>query len=247
MAQSRNISGDGIIISKNKYKESSLIFELFSPFLGKISIIAQGIRKAKSKFIGVIEPFNVVDFHVYKSENSTLFTLKEIHFKKTYNQQGHYERYIAASAAIEFISKIEFHEEIQQVYNLLILYLEHIQKIHKNLILIFWRFAFKLFELIGIPINLKICAKCKLKIDSFSLFDVKSHGFIHKHCSQENQNYLIITEDMNFILSNFSKIGEFVNKIEVSEIVKKKMNSMILKYFEELFSFDLNLKSLSFL
>lgn len=48
---------EGIIIKKSNYKEADLLLRVFTPHFGKITVIAKGARKIKSKLAGNLEMF----------------------------------------------------------------------------------------------------------------------------------------------------------------------------------------------
>ena len=52
----------GIVIRKTRFKETSLIIEIFSKESGKISILARGVRREKSQYFGLLEILNEVEF-----------------------------------------------------------------------------------------------------------------------------------------------------------------------------------------
>ncbi len=64
---------DGFVLHYKLYRETSLILEIFTQEFGKLSVIAKGARKAKSKFSGLLQPFRMLKLSwCGKSELSTL-------------------------------------------------------------------------------------------------------------------------------------------------------------------------------
>ena len=51
---------NAFIIHGRSYRETSLLLEVFSQDYGKVSLIAKGIRKNKSKLAGILQPFNLL-------------------------------------------------------------------------------------------------------------------------------------------------------------------------------------------
>ena len=45
------------ILQSRKFRETSLIFDVFTKEYGKVSILAKGVRKAKSKYLGLLQAF----------------------------------------------------------------------------------------------------------------------------------------------------------------------------------------------
>lgn len=61
------------VLHYRSYRETSLIVDVFSREFGKLSVIAKGARRAKSKFMGILQPFRLLKLSwVGKSELCTL-------------------------------------------------------------------------------------------------------------------------------------------------------------------------------
>ncbi len=61
------------ILQQHKYRESSLIIEALTRDFGRISLLAKGVRKAKSKTAGMLQPFTPLTISYFgKAELKTL-------------------------------------------------------------------------------------------------------------------------------------------------------------------------------
>ena len=47
----------GFILQQRKYRETSLIMDVLTRDYGRVSLLAKGVRKAKSKTAGLLQPF----------------------------------------------------------------------------------------------------------------------------------------------------------------------------------------------
>jgi len=65
--------GEGIILRKTIYSDADIIFELLSKESGKISILAKGIRKQKSKNKGTMQLFSQIEYEVFSLPSSQNF------------------------------------------------------------------------------------------------------------------------------------------------------------------------------
>ncbi|MEA1971741.1 MAG: DNA repair protein RecO [Candidatus Cloacimonadota bacterium] len=240
----------GIILKKTKFRESSIIFELLSPATGKISFIAKGVRKAKSKSNGIYELFNIVAIEGYSSPNSSLVISKSATVIESKLPKNSYDSFVAASIAIEFIQNIEFLEsENKQFYTLLISFFDYLPKVKKNHILIIWRFLLKAYTLLGINLNISHCTICDKKLEEINFFSHKNHGFVCKNCLNLliKNEFIKIPKNLAEIIIKLDRIGNYIDDIEVSDASKKQFNSILLQYFDNHFGTNLHLKSLRFL
>jgi DNA repair protein RecO (recombination protein O) len=74
----KTITTKGIVLSRTDYGEADRIIKFLTPEHGKISAIAKGVRKTKSKLAGGIELFSVSDitFIIGRSEIYTLISTR---------------------------------------------------------------------------------------------------------------------------------------------------------------------------
>lgn len=52
------------IIHRRPYRETSLLVDAFTEDYGRMSFVAKGVRTARSRFFGVLEPFYAIRLHV---------------------------------------------------------------------------------------------------------------------------------------------------------------------------------------
>jgi DNA repair protein RecO (recombination protein O) len=70
----QTLKTEGIVLRSLRYGEADRILHLYTPHHGKVSAIAKGVRKAKSRFGGRLEPFFRIEgiFHVGRSDLLTV-------------------------------------------------------------------------------------------------------------------------------------------------------------------------------
>jgi DNA repair protein RecO (recombination protein O) len=47
----------GFILHQQNYRESSLIIDVFTQSFGRVSLLAKGVRRQKSPYLGLLRPF----------------------------------------------------------------------------------------------------------------------------------------------------------------------------------------------
>ena len=67
----------GIVLNYIKYGDTSIICKIYTEKFGLQSYIINGIRKSKSKNIGLFQPLNILDLVVYHKKTSGLQRIKE--------------------------------------------------------------------------------------------------------------------------------------------------------------------------
>jgi DNA repair protein RecO (recombination protein O) len=71
---SQTLKSEAIVLRSMRYGEADRILHLYTPHHGKVSAIAKGVRKAKSRFGGRLEPFFRIEgiFHIGRSDLLTV-------------------------------------------------------------------------------------------------------------------------------------------------------------------------------
>ena len=63
---------EGIVLRSFRYGEADRILHLYTPYLGRVSAIAKGVRRAKSRFGGRLEPFFRLQLVLYQGRSDML-------------------------------------------------------------------------------------------------------------------------------------------------------------------------------
>lgn len=74
----RNYKTEGIIIKRINYKEADKILTVFTKELGKITVLAKGVRKLTSRKKGSLELYNRCNLYVARGKTFDIVTETEI-------------------------------------------------------------------------------------------------------------------------------------------------------------------------
>src|ERR671910_837186 len=67
-----SLKTEAIVLRSMRYGEADRILHLFTPDRGRLSAIAKGVRRAKSRFGGRLEPFFRVQLVLYQGRSDLL-------------------------------------------------------------------------------------------------------------------------------------------------------------------------------
>jgi DNA repair protein RecO (recombination protein O) len=100
-----NLRTDAIVLRRTNYGETDRILQVITPAGGKMSVMARGVRKEKSRLAGAIELFTVCDMvlHIGSGDIATLTGAKMKVFYE--NIIGDYDRLQFGYEAIKQISR----------------------------------------------------------------------------------------------------------------------------------------------
>ena len=206
MSQSNN--DNCFLLHQRSYGETSIIADVFTQKSGKISFIAKGAKKPKSKFFGYIVPFQKLKItYSGRSELKTLTSIdRDLASNSNTFSKVSYSLLYINELLMKLLPKDAKHEE------LFVLYDEFLRKINKNN-------------------NLEI----SLRHFELDLLDMLGYGFDYDSEIDSNDpieaelSYVFVSE-RGFRKSNSSS---FKGK-DILSIKKRKLEDVPLKYLKEI-------------
>ncbi len=183
---------EAIILKSIKFGESSKIITFFTKDFGKISVIAKGSRKLKTKFGSSLEVMSQSSVIIHKkdsrklqiiSESSNIFFFPEI--------RNNLEKLLIAFSILEIVAKTTHEEEKNEpLFNLISNTLKNLDSsTNETIFTIFILFQFEYAKINGFEIQFENCTSCKNEIkflDKKIFFDYKNGGSICLNCKQQN-------------------------------------------------------------
>ena len=206
MSQSNN--DNCFLLHQRSYGETSIIADVFTQKSGKISFIAKGAKKPKSKFFGYLVPFQKLKItYSGRSELKTLTSIdRDLASNSNTFSKVSYSLLYINELLMKLLPKDAKHEE------LFVLYDEFLKKIKKNK-------------------NLEI----SLRHFELDLLDMLGYGFDYDSEIDSNDpieaelSYVFVSE-RGFRKSNNSS---FMGK-DILSIKKRKLEDVPLKYLKEI-------------
>ncbi len=96
------INTDAFVLKSQKYRESDSLLILYSRQYGKVSAVAKGSRKPKSKMLAGVQPFAHAEYVLYKGKS--MYNVNQVEVKHSfYALREDYERLAYASYAVELV------------------------------------------------------------------------------------------------------------------------------------------------
>ena len=206
MSQSNN--DNCFLLHQRSFGETSIIADVFTQKSGKISFIAKGAKKPKSKFFGYLVPFQKLKItYSGRSELKTLTSIdRDLASNSNTFSKVSYSLLYINELLMKLLPKDAKHEE------LFVLYDEFLKKINKNN-------------------NLEI----SLRHFELDLLDMLGYGFDYDSEIDSNEpieaelSYVFVSE-RGFRKSNSSS---FKGK-DILSIKKRKLEDVPLKYVKEI-------------
>lgn len=236
-----DIKTKGFVLKAQPYGESHKIITLFSYDLGKIKIVAHGIRKTKSKYGSTFELLNEVDLNISLNKNSDLYKIHD--FNIIQSQHAIREKYEHLSHLFElsdFILQFTQDEnEDREMYHLVSQGLNRIQLSLTNIFPIVKSLELKSLVQLGFLHSLKYCSHCGAELLNSKVYISARSGWIFcDECKNQYSDDEISKASYKILLNLLEFNLDVTARIIIDEDSKKLLNH----YFEKLFYSLINKK-----
>ena len=198
---------DAFLLHQRPYGNTSVIAEMFTLENGRISVIARGAKKPKSKFFGVLSPFSKLRItYRGRSELKTLTNVdKEDIFSDSFSKLSYTLLYIN-ELLIKILPQSAPQSELFNLYDKFLIEVKASEEID----IVLRKFELDLLEMLGYGINFIN------EVDSGQRIELnKSYDFVPELGFKESPNGLF---EGNEIIS--------ISKLNFKDINKKKFKSL---------------------
>ncbi len=215
---------EGIVLRSIPYGESNKIVTLFSKEAGKVTAMARGAKKPRSKLAAVTQPFTHGSYLIRKGRGmGTLSQGEQIESMRHILQDLEVTAY--ASYVVEIVDKMtEENERVLGVYELLYDALHAMNEgFDPEAISLF--VEWKMLPVGGIHPVLHECVNCRATEGEFG-FSFKEIGFICHRCFSVDPYLVRITPNQLKLIRTFytvpiNRVGNLTLKKETKKFMKK--------------------------
>ena len=232
---------EGIVLKNVKLSGGRKILIIFSLKYGKISAGTNINEKGRSKSTLALRPFVHSRFEIYKNRDS--YNVNSAEVKKSFYKIGEdVDKFMYASYILEFTDKIlPENERAPQMFDLLIDYLEALEKRTGKYATLALAYQFKALKCMGLAPEVKKCACCGEQEAKF--FVISEGGTICANClnklkGQVNESLIFSTnfgiiDVISYILANpLNKLERLALNEQTQKHLKNIMNSYLAYHLD---------------
>ncbi len=173
----------GIILKVRQFKESSIYCSVFTRDYGKLSLLAKGVRRPKSRLCGTLEPLNHSEIIFYKREFKETYTLSDASIVEDFDEiRSSHIKFAACEVMGEFIEKTQPPEtKDTAIYEFMLFFIRNIGKCEEISIGLYTLVClFKGLRFAGLEPYLKDCIKCHRSglNNNFLYFSISAGGVV---------------------------------------------------------------------
>ncbi|WP_238883328.1 DNA repair protein RecO [Clostridium sp. YIM B02551] len=180
----------GVVIKTQDFKENDKLVWIFTEKIGKITVIAKGAKKSRSKYLSVTLPLCFADYMLFRGKN--LYTLSEGKINNSFQGLlGNLEKLTYSSYLCELIDICLVDEESNRgLFKDFVtcLYLLNTDAIDYELLV--RAFELKILKATGYALKLDNCVLCNSKMNTGSYISISSFGGVCEKCEKEHGVYI---------------------------------------------------------
>ncbi|MFC4558846.1 DNA repair protein RecO [Virgibacillus kekensis] len=232
---------EGIVIKTRDYGESNKIVTLFTNKLGKVSAIARGAKKPKSRMAAVTQPFILGEFFVYV--NSGLSTIQQGDVKDSIRAvREDIEKTAYAAYIVELTDKLtDSQSPDMYIFDQLYQTLKWIAD-HTDSEIPIMMYELKLFRKGGFAPGVDRCINCGEKNFPFA-FSIQEGGLLCTRCRHLDEQAIGLPDNVAKLLNIFLNVElERVGTISVKQENVRLLRQIIDAYYEQYGGFFLKSK-----
>jgi len=225
------IKTEGIILNEMRYKEASKILTVYTKGIGKISIMAQGALRPKSRLIASTQVFSHSEFQLRKGRDFYYLTQVDL-IDSFYSIRDNIDRIVYGSYLLELIDKsTPLDEENEKLFHLLQKGLYILTQEDMDYLKLIVSYELKYISFLGYRPYLNNCVICNDKKSSFIKFSNIYGGLICEKCVHEDTNSLLIDNEMLTTLNKLMFIRfEDLAQVAMPLDVLMKCHNLLTSY-----------------
>ncbi|WP_068674327.1 DNA repair protein RecO [Oceanobacillus sp. Castelsardo] len=222
---------NGIVMKSRDYGETHKIVTIFSKKFGKITALARGAKKPKSRMAAVTQPFIFAQFFIYMSKGLSTIQQGEI-----INSNRIIREDIIKTAYTAYI--MELTDKLLEDRNSEAYIFEQLQHTmdyiagNENCEIPVIMYEMKLYKIGGFAPKVDSCVNCGKK-EELVVFSIKEGGILCSRCRHVDLDSTFLPTPLPKLLYIFSEIGlERVNNISVKDENKNIVRQILDSYYD---------------
>ena len=186
------IKTKGVVIREVNYGEADKMLTILTPDMGKISCVAKGARKPKSRFLGISGLFTFSDFILFKGSLDTYTINSGEIIESFYNLRCDLDKLTCAMDITKILREmVQEGENATKVLRLYLNTLFVLSTTSKDMEFIKIVFLIKLLAISGFAVYMGECKKCRQTADLL-YYDYKENVFLCNECGKLNKSVVLL-------------------------------------------------------
>ncbi len=228
---------EGIVLKEMRYKDTSKILNIYTNRYGKITVLARGAYKAKSRIIANTQPFSYNEYQLYRGKSFFYLNQGDI-INSFYAIREKMERITLGSYMLELVDKsMPEEQENEKLFLLFKKGLEVLSSLDRDFLKFILAYELKFISFLGYKPYLDKCVLCGSTDMRKISFSVSEGGIICSNCIGVNSSTNYMNKDMVKVLYDLLYTPlETAGDVNAPKEVLYKLHDIIVEYI--LFNID---------
>lgn len=241
------LNTQGVVLKSLKYNENDLILTIFTRMYGKVSAIARGAQKSKSKLLPTSQLFSYNNYTLKKQKG--LFVIYQSdNIKSFYNISSDFDSFSYSAFILKLVEmNTEEGQLNNELFGLLVQTLFLYSEGYEEKLFLLDIFLVKCIDFMGYKPQVSRCVSCGKTNYKYAVFSIEDGGIVCDTCINPNKFYIKIDQTiislMQYILNNDIIV---CSKAQVSNVLVNELFYLLKKYLINYFE-KVDFKSLEML
>jgi len=225
------IKTEGIVLRENKYKESSKILSVYTRKNGKVSVMARGANRPKSRLLANTQVFSYNEYQFRRGRNFYYINQADI-IDSFYAIRENMERLVYGFFLLELVEKsVPMEEANEKIFFLLLKTLKTLAVKEKDFLKLILAFELKYISFLGYRPFIESCVICgrgQAREFRFSNFE---GGIICDNCYTKDLRAKALDRKTYELLVRLMYMPlDRLEEIEASDVLLNKLQNIIESY-----------------
>lgn len=157
------VKAEAVILKSIDFQETSKILTLYTREYGRVSVIAKGARKIRSRFGAALELLSHVSLVYFYKESREVHTLSDCQIVSPFlNIRNSVEKTYVGLVMVEVLNRaVHGHEVNPALFNLLVAALKALDEPGQHPLKVLWRFELRFSDQMGFKPEFYRCGHCE--------------------------------------------------------------------------------------
>lgn len=222
---------EGIVLKELRYRDTSKILSIYTRKYGKVSVMARGAYKPRSRIIANTQPFSYNEYQLYKGKSFYYLNQGDI-LDSFYSIREKIERVAYGQYMLELMDKsIPEEQENEKLFMLLLKGLQVLSSLNKGFLKFIIAYELKFISFLGYRPFLDKCVICGNPDINNIKYSIEDGGIICSNCFSKDPLYMDMNNEMaGAICSLLYSPLEETSEIIIAKDSLYRLHDIMVKY-----------------
>jgi DNA repair protein RecO (recombination protein O) len=236
------VTTDAVVLRAVKYGDTSKVVTLYTRGYGRITVMAKGVRSARSRFGSSLQPLALVRAVFYRKEGRDIHLISQCDLRRAHTRiTEDLDRFVAACAAVELVeTSVHGEEPNEPLFLLLEETLDAIDHATKSPFPALYYGEIHMAGILGFQPDFSRCTVCGKSLEDGQLagggavLDAQRGGLACSLCARGRHEGPALSTVAVRCLQRFSALGDAASALRVvlPQQVEREVGAVLRRYLK---------------